>query len=193
MKVGVYSGSFDPVHMGHIMLASHIAASGQVDEVWLLVSRINPLKAGVINPASEADRMAMCRLAVSDNSRLRSDDTELRLPSPSFTYTTLCHLRDTHPGTDFTLIVGSDNIEIFDRWRNADRILSEFGVLVYPRPGHIPSAPLPKGARWIENCPESDLSSTAIRHAIARGQSLAGMVPDRVAEYIKTHNPYSSP
>lgn len=186
----IYGGSFDPVHLGHIRLARYILALGIVDEIWMMPGRVNPLKDGVLTPASAADRVAMLSLAVEGIPGLRVDDTELHLPSPSYTYDTLCHLRRQHPDRRFTIIVGADNIEIFPKWRNGDKILSEFGVIAYPRPGYTLKGALPAGVTLLADAPQYDISSSAIRAAIAAGAPTDTMLPPSVASYIATHALY---
>lgn len=186
----IYGGSFDPVHLGHIRLARYILASGIIDEIWMMPGRVNPLKEGIQTPASAADRLEMLRLATAGIPGLRADDTELHLPSPSYTYDTLTYLRHRHPDRKFTIIVGADNIELFPRWRNGDRILSEFGVIAYPRPGYTLDGPLPKGVTLLRDAPQFDISSTTIRRALAAGLPTDSMLPPAVAAYIRAHALY---
>lgn len=191
MVIGIYSGSFDPLHIGHTMVASYVAQYGGVDRVWLLVSRINPLKEGVRQPASDADRLAMARLAVSGVTDIEVSDIEMHLPSPSYTYETLCELRRQHPGHQFRLIIGSDNLLVFDKWRNADRILREFGVIVFPRPGYeVEPSQVPEGARLLTGVPVADISSTFIRRAAAEGKDVRFFLPAGIADYIATRRLY---
>lgn len=191
MVIGIYSGSFDPLHIGHTMVASYVAQYGGVDRVWLLVSRINPLKEGVRQPASDADRLAMARLAVSGSEDIEVSDIEMHLPSPSYTYETLCELRRRHPEHQFRLIIGSDNLLVLDRWRNADRILREFGVIVFPRPGYeVEASQVPEGATLLTGVPVADISSTFIRRAAAEGKDVRFFLPAGIADYIATRRLY---
>lgn len=189
MTIGIYSGSYDPVHIGHTMVASWIAQTGLVDRVWLLVSPLNPLKQDAAPHATAAERMEMLRIATCGDRRLHCDDIELHLPQPSYSYRTLCTLREMYPQHTFRLIVGSDNIRVFDRWKYPERILSEFGVIVYPRPGYEVTE-LPEGAVMADGCPVCDLSSTFIRRTIADGGDVRYYVPCNVAKYIEAHNLY---
>lgn len=189
-RIGIYSGSFDPVHIGHTALASWIVQSGYVDEVWMLVSPLNPLKQGSAPPAEADRRLDMVRIATAASPRLRADDTELQMPRPSYTYDTLLHLSHTHLDCTFTLIVGSDNLEVFDRWRNAEAIRTRFGLLVYPRPGHPLPTTLPPGVTEVTGAPTTDISSTFIRRAVARGMDCTYWTPPGVAAYIKEHKLY---
>lgn len=186
MEIAVYPGSFDPPHLGHTMVASYVAQWGGVDAVWLMPSGINPLKIDSGPRASDDDRLAMCRLAADGIKGVEVSPFELSLPRPSFTYATLCALRDAYPDRHFRLIVGSDNWLLFDRWRDTERIISEFGVIIYPRPGFdlSSSGTLPEGVTLLPDAPLMLVSSTFVRDAIASGKSPAGFVNGNVASYI---------
>ena len=145
MRIGVYCGSFDPIHTGHAMVANYLAQYGGLDEVWLMVSRHNPLKVGR-DPASEPHRLAMVKFVAEGCSRVVASDFEFSLPVPSYTYVTLCRLRERFPQHKFVLIIGSDNWHNFNRWRDSESILREFGLIVYPRPGYdLPVEPSCRG------------------------------------------------
>lgn len=188
-QIGIFGGSFNPVHCGHLIVASWIATWTQLDEVWLTLSPANPLKE-FNSGSTEADRLAMLRIAVDGTAALRVCDIELSLPRPSFTISTLRHLTATHPDCKFTLIIGSDNWEIFSKWRAHDEIIADFGVMIYPRPGHdINPAALPQGVSLVD-APVCSLSSTFIRNSVTSGHSVEQMVPSGVLDYITTHNLY---
>ncbi len=190
MKIGVYSGSFDPIHTGHAMVANYVAQWGGVDEVWLLVSPLNPLKEGH-SPISDQHRLAMARLVAEECTHVKASDFEFYLPLPSYTYVTLTKLRERYPEHDFTLIVGSDNWVNFGRWRDAHKIIKEFGLLIYPRPGYeVPEDP-PEGVSVIGNGPTSFISSTFIREALRERANVNFFVPLNVARYIGRHNLYA--
>lgn len=185
-RIGVFGGSFNPVHCGHLIVASWIAAWTDIDEVWLTLSPANPLKE--VNAGStEADRLAMLRLAVDGSSALKVSDVELSMPRPSFTIATLRNLAELYPDCRFTLIIGSDNWEVFSKWRAHDEIISEFGVMVYPRPGHeVNPATFPAGVSLVD-APVCSLSSTFLRESVASGHSIEQMVPRGVLDYIKSN------
>lgn len=189
MKIGIFGGTFDPIHIGHLRLADWFSRNAGLDMVWLMVSPRNPLKTGGAAPVSAQQRLEMVRLAVKDYPRLRADDTEFSLPVPSYTITTLRTLAERHPDDDFTLIVGADNIMAFDRWKAPEELLSRFGVLVYPRPGYdLDPKKLPVGARMAEGCPQTDISSTQIRQMLSRRDPAAAhFLPGAVAAYIAAH------
>lgn len=190
MKIGIYSGSFDPIHTGHAMVANYVAQWGGVDEVWLMVSRQNPLKEGR-HPLDDHHRLAMARLVAGECDCVKASDFEMHLPLPSYTYVTLTKLREAYPEHDFTLIVGSDNWVDFGRWRDADKIIKEFGLLIYPRPGYeVPNLPH-EGVRVLGNGPTSFISSTFVREALRNGRNVKFFVPLNVAAYINHHNLYT--
>lgn len=188
MTVGVMGGSFDPVHIGHLMVASYLAQTAGLDSVWLSLSPANPLKAGS-HPASDAHRMAMLRMAVDGSSLLRAIDTELTLPRPSYTLQLLETLHREHPGIKFKLIIGSDNWLVFDRWRAHDEIISRYGVIIYPRPGYDIAPPVHPNVTLVD-APTVSLSSTLVRDCISRGLDMSCFLPHGVYEYIKTNNLY---
>lgn len=189
MKIGIYSGTFDPIHTGHAMIANYVAQWGDVDEVWIMVSRLNPLKEGVL-PAPDHHRLRMVKMVAETCKNVKASDFELGLPLPSFTYVTLTRLRDTYPMHDFKLIIGSDNWNNLGRWRDADKIIKEFGIIIYPRPGfEIPENP-PEGVTVISNGPTAFISSTFIRKAISDGKNVSYFVPLSVSRYIADNNLY---
>lgn len=187
MRVGIYSGSFNPVHIGHIALADYIVSQHFVDEVWLIRSPHNPLKqADGLMP--DDVRQKLLGLAIEGHPGLRVSCVEDDMPRPSYTIDTLCRLRADYPDTEFYLIIGADNWLIFDRWRNWQQILAEFHVIVYPRPGY--ELPVVDSKKFptvqVVDAPQYDISSTRIRHCLAEGLSLDGLVDQRVAEYLLT-------
>ena len=186
--VGILGGSFNPVHHGHLMLASYLAQWGVVDEVWLTLSPRNPLKvAEALQP--DTVRLNMLTLALKGEKCLDLCDIELSMPKPSYTINTLDVLADRYPDIDFRLIIGSDNWAIFDRWRDYQRILDQYGVIVYPRPGY-PVAPHPVDGMTLIDAPTINISSTFVRKAVAAGRSVRYFVPDSVAQYIAAHKLY---
>lgn len=165
--IGIYSGSFNPIHVGHVRLADYICSSGIVDEVWLMVSPLNPLKQG--EPMeSDSHRLAMAEIAIDGNPHVRVSDFEFNLPRPNYTYNTLLQLHRSYPDLKFVLIIGSDNWQIITKWRNWEEIISEFGLVIYPRPGYeIDTTHLPDNVKYIASAPLTDISSTQIRNMIA--------------------------
>ena len=169
MKVGIFGGSFDPIHYGHINLAKYALEHTDLDEVWLMVSPLNPLKPqGYV--ATDGQRLEMARLAVADTPGIKVSDFEFSLPIPSYTYNTLRKLKEAYPDIDFRLIIGGDNWAHFDRWRNPQEILDEFGVIVYPRPGEdlsllssVLSLKPSSCITILKDAPQMPVSSTQLR------------------------------
>lgn len=191
MRIGIYSGSFDPVHTGHAMVANYCAQWAGLDEVWMMVSRLNPLKEGSL-PAPDLHRLRMAKLVAEQCRGVKASDFELSLPLPSYTYVTLCKLRDQYPEHHFVLVVGSDNWANLGRWRDAHKIIKEFGLLIYPRPGYeLPHDP-PQGVEVLDEGPTAHVSSTFIREAVAEGANINFFVPTVVAHYIKEHKLYTN-
>jgi len=173
MRIGIYGGSFNPVHFGHVGLAKWVIEHTDLDELWLLVTPNNPLKpAGILAP--EEERLAAVSEAVKDIPQVKASDFEFHLPRPSYTANTLRELQKAYPQHEFTLVIGEDNLAIFDQWKEYEFIASNFRVFVYPR----------KGSSKIEDCrlkiedflslvylkdaPLFDISSTAIRRSQGR-------------------------
>lgn len=192
MKVGIYSGSFNPVHVGHIALADYIIGQEIVDEIWLIRSPQNPLKASNML-LSDDHRAAMLSLAVEHHPGLRICTIEDNLPKPNYTINTLNALLWQYPGNEFYLIIGADNWEIFDKWREWDKIINEFHLIVYPRPGYnYPEVDIEKYPNvQVVDAPQFDISSTEIREKYMHGESIENMVSPEVLEYIKTNRLYT--
>ena len=187
-KIGILGGSFNPMHTGHLMLASWIAQCGVVDSVWLMLSPLNPLKTDC-SMASDHHRMRMLELAVKQSDLLSVSALELELPRPSYTIDTFKELDRRYPECCFVPIVGSDNLSIFHKWRSADEILSRYGLIVYPRPGYPFPDKLPRGV-VVVNAPQTDISSTKIRNCISKGWDMNFFLPPGVYKYIKEQDLY---
>ena len=190
MEIGIFGGSFNPIHSGHCIVANHIRQAIPLDEVWLNVSPQNPLKDadGVI---LSQHRLNMAKLAVRECKGLKVCDIEFQMPVPSYTISTLRKLSSNFPEDNFMLIIGSDNWLIFDKWKSSDEIISDFGVIIYPRPGYpLPTAnSLPNNVRLVK-APEIELSSTYIRQCARNGTDLHFLLPEKVREYILYNNLY---
>ena len=186
--IGIFGGSFNPVHIGHMMLASYLTQWGYVDEVWLTLSPLNPLKdAAELLP--DIKRLAMLSIAAKGAEAIDICDIELSMPKPSYTIDTLRVLAERYPEYRFKLIIGSDNWQIFDRWRSAQQILDDFGVLVYLRPGY----PVDKrhiAGMEVVDAPMAHVSSTFIRQAIAKGRNMNYFLPAGVYKYILDNKLY---
>lgn len=183
-KIGIYSGSFNPVHIGHLALANYLCEFEGVDEVWFLVTPHNPLKEQGELMDDEL-RLRLVQLAVEGYPRFRASDFEFHLPRPSYSIHTLEALRRSYPETEFTLIIGSDNWLCFDRWFEAKRIVSEFGLLIYPRPGfEVDEAMLPPHVRMV-HAPCIEVSSTFVRQALRQGKDVRFFLPAKVYDEVK--------
>ena len=178
--IGLFGGSFNPIHVGHVALAKAILEQCGMDEVWLMVSPQNPLKLQT-DLLDDHLRFEMAQLALEGVAGVKASDYEFHLPKPSYTWNTLQHLRQDYPETIFTLIIGGDNWARFERWYHWKDILRNHHVVVYPRAPYAGTIELPL----------IDVSSTDIRHRIRTGQSIDGLVPDQVAAYIKEHQLYA--
>lgn len=176
-RVGLLFGSFNPVHVGHLILAEHFATRTDLAEVWLVVSPQNPFKeaAGLL---PEAQRLRWVELALAGNAHLRAENIEFELPRPSYTIATLDALRARHPSTEFVLLMGADNLPGLPRWQQAGRLLAEFDSYVYPRPGAlIPDLAAFPRVRVLA-APLLDISATYIRESLRQGLSIRYLVPE---------------
>ncbi len=190
-RTGIFGGSFNPVHNGHIAIARGMLRRNVVDEVWLMVSPQNPLK----NPAyllPETTRLEMAQLACEDEEGIYACDFEFSLPRPSFTWQTLCALRETYPDRDFSLLIGADNWEIFSKWYRSKDIIEHFKIAVYPRIGSPLSHDfLPENVSFTD-MPLLNVSSTEIRNRISRGEDISTLVPQKVYEKIMRERLYAT-
>ena len=192
MRIGVFGGTFNPIHNGHVALARELCQSGLVDELWLLVSPLNPLKQGNADIADYESRMEMARLALKDDERIKVSDFESHLPIPSYTYSTLHALSEAYPDHEFHLVIGADNWLQFGNWYRGDDIVKEFRILLYARPGcEVDVESLPNTVTLV-NTHLYDISSTLVRQRAANGLSLSELIPAEVEEYIKSHGLYQT-
>lgn len=186
MKIGLFFGSFNPIHIGHMIIANIMAEHTDLQQVWFVVSPQNPLKSSK-SLIHEHDRYAMVEQAISDNYHLKVSDIEFRMPKPSFTVDTLAYLSDKHPNHDFKLIIGEDNLKSFPRWKNYQVILNEYGLYIYPRPGSVFSEIMEHPNVKLVQAPLLDISATFIRRCLKEDKSIKYMVPEAVEIFIKSH------
>lgn len=178
MKTGLYFGSFNPIHIGHLIIANHILNETSLDEVWFVVSPQNPFKpsATLLN---EYDRLHLVRKATEHDHRLKASDVEFALPKPSYTATTLAYLSDKYPSREFAVIMGGDSFQNLHKWHNYTAITQHYPIYVYNRPGFNISET--HGAQiTVLNAPLLDISATYIRKLIAEGKSIRYLVPGSI-------------
>lgn len=187
--IGILGGSFNPVHMGHLMVAKYLVEFTNLSEVWLTLSPLNPLKAHSLELIPDLHRLEMLKIATRNLEGVGVCDLELSLPRPSYTINTLEALHKRYPRRRFKPIVGSDNLRIFEQWRSYDKILEEYGLIVYPRPGYPIPTVLDLNIKTV-NAPLVSLSSTFLRKAIAQGKDVSIFMPEGVSEYIKANDLY---
>lgn len=189
-QVGVFSGSFNPIHIAHLMLANYITEFTYIDEVWFVVTPHNPLKE-VAGLEDENHRLHMCKMAVENMSKLKVSEIEFSMPKPSYTIDTLEKLNLNHPDIDFTLIIGADNWNDFHRWKEHERLRQEFKILIYPRLGDdIKIEPQYRDNVQFCDAPILEVSSTFIRKSIQEGKDMQTFLPNGIWEYILQNNLY---
>lgn len=182
-KVGVFFGSFNPIHNGHLMLANYLAEYGGLDEIWFVVSPQNPFK-DKKSLLADRHRLYMVEMAINGDERFQVCDIEFYMPQPSYTIDTLTRLQERHPNTDFYLICGMDNIESFKKWKNYEAILQYHHLMVYPRKGYSSNELVEHPSVTVVEAPEIEVSSTFIRNAIGEGKDVRYFVPKEVYQYI---------
>lgn len=191
MKIGIFGGSFNPIHSGHAIIAHHIISSGAVDRLWLMVSPVNPLKVGLEQQVADTDRLRMVEMVTRPLENVETSAFEFTMPKPSYTIDTLNALQAKFPDDEFYLVTGADNWVIFERWRNSEEILAKYHLLVYPRLGY--EVVIPEELRdrvTLVDAPIIELSSTAVRERLAQGLSARYYVPDEVSSYIERKGLY---
>ena len=183
-KTGLFFGSFNPIHNGHLMIASYMVEYAGLDQVWFVVSPQNPLKEKS-SLLADHHRLSMVNLAVEDDIRFKSSNIEFKLPKPSYTIDTLAYLSEKYPGRQFIPILGSDNLPTLHKWKNCEALLSQYKILIYPRPGTSPS-PYDNhpSLSWVD-APLITVSSTFIRKGIREGRDMRYFLPEKVWRYIE--------
>ncbi|HRI59012.1 MAG TPA: nicotinate (nicotinamide) nucleotide adenylyltransferase [Saprospiraceae bacterium] len=191
MKIGLFFGSFNPIHIGHLIIANYMATQTDLDKVWLVVSPQNPLKPKK-TLARDYDRLHLARLGIGDNPRLQASNVEFDLPKPSYTVDTLAFLKEKYPERTFALIMGGDNIATLHLWKNYEQILANYDIYVYKRPAYDLGDLAAHPRIRICEAPLLDISATYIRECIRTGKSVRYLVPDAVWEYLETSNLYKT-
>ena len=183
MKIGLYFGSFNPIHVAHLIIANHFLNETDIKKIWFVISPQNPLKAES-NLLNEYHRLHLVRLATEDDNRIKSSDIEFSLPKPSYTINTLIYLEEKFPEHEFVIIMGSDSFQNFHKWKNYEIIVKNYAIYVYIRPGFDVQNLLNAKLNIID-VPLLQLSATQIRKHIKEGKSIRYMVPDKVMEEIE--------
>ena len=188
-KIGLFFGSFNPIHMGHMIIANIMAENTDLSKVWFVVSPQNPFKQakGLLH---EFDRYDMVKAAIADNYKLEVTDIEFHLPKPSYTIDTLTVISEKNPQHNFRVLIGEDNLTNFEKWKNHDQILDQYGLYVYPRPNVTKSEILRHGNVKIVEAPLLDISATYIRQCIKNNKSVRYLVPEPVEQMIRMRNFY---
>jgi len=188
-KIGLYFGSFNPIHLGHLAIAGFMTEFSSLDQVWFVVSPHNPLKKKE-SLLADHQRLYMTQLAIGDNDRLKASDIEFKLPVPSFTIDTLAYLKDKYPQNEYCLVMGEDNLYTLHKWKNTDELLKNHAIYVYPRPyTPRPEAPLldqilqHAHIHWVK-APLMDISGTFIRSGIKKGKNMSYYLAPPVWKYI---------
>lgn len=183
-RIGLFFGTFNPIHMGHLIIANYMLEFCPIDELWFVVSPQSPFKKHQ-TLADDRHRLEMVNLAIGDTVHYRATDIEFYMPKPSYTIDTVAYLYDRYPGKKFSIIMGADNLETFHKWKNFEKLLELCPVLVYPRPGHSLSNSLVKGDIAIVDAPLMEISSSFIRKSIAEGKDIRFFLPSEVWNYIQ--------
>jgi nicotinate-nucleotide adenylyltransferase len=188
-KIGLYFGSFNPIHIGHTAIAGYMTEFGGLDQVWFVVSPHNPLKKKETLLADH-QRLYMTQLAIGDNDRLRASDIEFKLPAPSYTIDTLAYLKEKYPDYQFCILMGEDNLLTLHKWKNAEELAARYPIYVYPRPYSVRTASplldkiLSAADIHKVNAPMMDISGTFIRDGIRHGKDMSYFLSPAVWKYI---------
>jgi len=183
-KIGLFFGSFNPIHSGHLMIAGYMAEYSDMKEVWFVISPQNPLKEKT-SLLPDYHRLALVNVAIEDDVRFKSCDIEFKLSQPSYTINTLTYLNEKYPQKEFGLIMGADNMESLNKWKKYEQILEYYSIYVYPRPGSDGGSfkDHPK-VKWM-NAPFLEISSSFIRSAIKEKKNMSYFLPGKVYKYIQ--------
>ncbi len=203
MKVGLYFGTFNPIHVGHLIIANYMADYTDLDQVWLVVSPQNPLKEKK-SLLADFHRLALVREGIFDNAKLKASDIEFKLPIPSYTTNTLAHLKENYPDNEFSLIMGEDNLRTFHKWKNHEWVLENYKLYVYPRAMTVQEEAEESAIKsntvnsfiehpnvtLCEDVPVMKVSSSFIRKAIKEGRDVRYLLSEPVHKYIEEMNFY---
>lgn len=189
MRVGLFFGSFNPIHVGHLILANHIVENTDLNQIWFVVSPHNPLKEKKTLLADN-HRYAMVEIALEGNDKLRASNVEFSLPQPNYTVVTLAKLKEKYPNNSFALIMGEDNFQAIDKWYNYEQILDNYPIIVYPRNEKSTTTTNYPTVTFLQDVPLMNISSTYIRNAIKSNKSVKYVLTNEVLKYIEEMNFY---
>jgi nicotinate-nucleotide adenylyltransferase len=191
MKIGLYFGSFNPIHVGHLIIANHLAEHSDLQQIWLVVTPHNPLKdkKSLLN---DQQRLHLVRLAVENYPKLKASDVEFKLSQPNYTVNTLAYLQEKFPNNEFSIVMGEDNLKSFHKWKNFEIIKQNHEIYVYPRiSGQVSENHIKiDGQIHIINAPIVEITSTAIREGIKSKKNVRPLLPEKVWEYMEHNNLY---
>jgi nicotinate-nucleotide adenylyltransferase len=188
MNIGLYFGSFNPVHVGHLIIASYIASTTNLNQVWFIVSPQNPFKASA-SLLNEYHRLHMLNIAIEGEQKLKSSTVEFKLPKPSYTVDTLAYLTEKYPSHTFSIIMGSDGFKNLDKWKNYETLIKNHSFYIYPRPGFEITETFDAKITHV-SAPLLEISSTHIRKLVKEKKSIRFLVPDAVKEEIEKNGYY---
>jgi nicotinate-nucleotide adenylyltransferase len=191
MKIGLYFGTFNPIHIGHLIIANHMIEHSDLDQIWMVVTPHNPHKQKS-SLLDDYQRLHMVHLATEDFPKIQPSDIEFKLPQPNYTVNTLAHLQEKFPQHEFSLIMGEDNLNSLHKWKNYEVILQNHAIYVYPRvnSGEIDQQFVNHAKIHRIDAPVIELSSTFIRESIKKGKNIDPMLPHKVSEYLAHNNFY---
>ncbi len=184
MKTGLYFGSFNPIHIGHMAIANFMIEFSDLEQLWFVVSPHNPLKEKK-TLLKDYHRLEMVQRAVEDDDRFRASDIEFKLPTPSYTIDTLVYLEEKNPGREFQLVMGADGLRTFHKWKHKNLIVEKYHRLIYPRPGVDMNAVSILENASVVNAPLMEISSSFIRRAIKEGKDIRHLVPAKAYQYMR--------
>jgi len=189
MNVGLYFGTFNPIHIGHMVIANYMVEFAGIDQLWFVVSPQSPFKQKQ-SMLNDYHRLELVNLAIDDDPRMRSSNIEFKLPKPSYTIDTLAYMQEEYPQHQFSLIMGSDNIFDLPKWKNYELLIENYQLIVYPRPGFVPTPEMLHPHMKLTEAPMMNISSTFIRKAIKDGKNMCHFVPSKAWQYIEEMNFY---